>query len=233
MLCCSDWCPKYNDCAKAIGNQEYTNRLEQVESLYNYGSCSIQYVNDKVITKEDYVCGPTSNYAMFVPKCNPDYNKAIEKFKEIKEMPTVPTCPNCGCTRLYFRYKMSTLIGFTQIVNNGELEACDPNWHTSFYTCTKCGHNFSIKERYGKIESIDDEGPSQEVPTIDTPITVPDGTGIEDCTISLDECNVKGIEIKYHQELFDDLCKEVEKVKKQLEQLNTDIKDIKRKNMLF
>ena len=100
-------------------------------------------------------------------------------------------------------------------------------------TCTKCGHNFSVKEHCGKIESINDEGPSQKVPTIDTPITVPDGTEIEDCTISLDECNAKGIEIKYHQELFDDLCKEVENVKKQLEQLNIDIKDIKRKNILF
>lgn len=233
MLCCSDWCPKYKDCAKAIDNQEYTNRLEQVESLYNYGSCSIQYINGEVVTNEHYDCGPTSNYAMFVPKCNPDYDKAIEKMKEIKEMPTVPTCPNCGCTRLYFRYKMSTLMGFTQIVDNGKLETCDPNWHTSFYTCTKCGHNFSITERYGKIESVNDEGPSKEVPTINEPITVPDGTDIESCTISLNECNVKGTEIKSQQELFDDLCKEVEKIKKQLEQLNTDIKDTKRKNILY
>lgn len=235
MLCCSDWCPKYKDCARAYFNSESRNSFDQVESLYNYGSCSIQAGPDGPVINEHYVCGPTSNYGMFIPKMNNIYTEALNDCVETKkkEMPTVPTCPNCGCTRLYFRYKISTLMGFTQIINNGELEACDPNWHTSFYTCTKCGHNFSVKEHCGKIESINDEGPSQKVPTIDTPITVPDGTEIEDCTISLDECNAKGIEIKYHQELFDDLCKEVENVKKQLEQLNIDIKDIKRKNILF
>ena len=33
MLCCSDWCPKYKDCAKAIDNQEYTSVFKKLTTL--------------------------------------------------------------------------------------------------------------------------------------------------------------------------------------------------------
>ena len=84
MLCCSDCCPKYKDCALACINAEYKNRLDQVESLYTYGSCSIQYVNGEVKMNENYMCGPTSNYAMFIPKISPEYDKVFRKFKELQ-----------------------------------------------------------------------------------------------------------------------------------------------------
>ena len=224
MLCCSDWCPKYKDCAKAIDNQEYTNRLEQIESLYNYGSCSIQYVNDKVITKEDYVCGPTSNYAMFIPKYNPDYDKAIEKFKEIKEMPTVPTCPNCGCTRAYYRYTVSTLMGYTQIVDNGKIECCDPNWHTTFYTCTQCHHEFRVVERYGKIERIEDEGHEPDIMVVNAPITVKAGENAN-IMVKTSDMFKTNIEVDLHK-----LNEEIEKAKEQIKKLDS---DIRRKKMFY
>jgi len=84
MLCCSDCCPKYKDCARACINAEYKNRLDQVEGLYTYGSCSIQYVNGEVKLNEHYICGPTSNYAMFIPKISPEYDKVFKKFKELQ-----------------------------------------------------------------------------------------------------------------------------------------------------
>lgn len=84
MLCCSNCCPKYKDCARAYINAEYKNRLDQVENLYTYGSCSIQYVNGEIKMKENYMCGPTSNYAMFIPKISPEYDKVFKKFKELQ-----------------------------------------------------------------------------------------------------------------------------------------------------
>ena len=84
MLCCSDCCPKYKECARACINVEYKNRLDQVENLYTYGSCSIQYVNGEVEMKENYMCGPTSNYAMFVPII-PEYDEIFRKFKDLNK----------------------------------------------------------------------------------------------------------------------------------------------------
>ena len=84
MLCCSDCCPKYKECALACINVEYKNRLDQVENLYTYGSCSIQYVDGEVKMKENYMCGPTSNYAMFVPII-PEYDKIFRKFKDLNK----------------------------------------------------------------------------------------------------------------------------------------------------
>ena len=84
MLCCSDCCPKYKECALACINVEYKNRLDQVENLYTYGSCSIQYVNGEVEMKENYMCGPTSNYAMFVPII-PEYDEIFRKFKDLNK----------------------------------------------------------------------------------------------------------------------------------------------------
>ena len=80
MLCCSDYCPKYKECALACINVEYKNRLDQVENLYTYGSCSIQYVDGEVKMKENYMCGPTSKYAMFVPII-PEYDKVFKKIE--------------------------------------------------------------------------------------------------------------------------------------------------------
>ena len=65
-------------------NVEYKNRLDQVENLYTYGSCSIQYVDGEVQMKENYMCGPTSNYAMFVPII-PEYDKVFKKFKDLNK----------------------------------------------------------------------------------------------------------------------------------------------------
>ena len=84
MLCCSDYCPKYKECALACINVEYKNRLDQVENLYTYGSCSIQYVDGEVKMKENYMCGPTSNYAMFV-SIIPEYDKVFRKFKDLNK----------------------------------------------------------------------------------------------------------------------------------------------------
>ena len=66
-------------------------------------------------------------------------------------------CPNCGANDAYYRYAVSTLLGFTPIVKDGAFIMNDPNITTTKYTCCKCGHDFSVREQYGKILDISDD----------------------------------------------------------------------------
>lgn len=65
MLCCSAGCARYKECGRAIINS--SDRSDQVEDLYSYGSCSISWKDGKIVTTEDYLCGPKKNYPMFTP----------------------------------------------------------------------------------------------------------------------------------------------------------------------
>lgn len=64
MLCCSAGCARYKECGRAIINS--SDRSAQVEDLYSYGSCSISWKDGKIVTTEDYLCGPKKNYPMFM-----------------------------------------------------------------------------------------------------------------------------------------------------------------------
>ena len=65
MLCCSD-CTRARKCMRAVCNNE-DDATQPVENWLNYGSCSIQWKDGKVVKEENYVCGPQGNWSMFKP----------------------------------------------------------------------------------------------------------------------------------------------------------------------
>lgn len=69
MLCCSSHCERYNDCARAMIHN--VSKEEQIENLYSYGSCSIQWVDGEIVKNENYICGPAGNWSMFIKWINP------------------------------------------------------------------------------------------------------------------------------------------------------------------
>ena len=133
-------------------------------------------------------------------------------------MNIIPKCPNCSCTRVQFLYKTSTLMGYAQIINNGEVESRDPNWHTSYYTCCECHHRFHIRERYGEIEEIEDDGTTEVVPIADIPISVTGETSTDTLTINVS--NEYKNQIKYQWELdIEELQHKVKEIQTELDQL--------------
>jgi len=67
-------------------------------------------------------------------------------------------CPNCGGTSFLYKYSTSTLLAGTTTIENGKVEYHDPNWHTSYYTCTNCHHKISVQEKAGTAPVIEDHG---------------------------------------------------------------------------
>ena len=111
-------------------------------------------------------------------------------------MINISQCPNCGSTTVEYRYSTSTLMGYSQIIKDGEWQSCDPNWHTSYYTCCECHHKFRIREQYGEIVDITDDGKEQEIPIIKAPLTVESSTYTSTETETLYIPNVSGTEVK-------------------------------------
>ena len=75
MVCCSYSCPRYQECAISL----YNNKNEEpqyAQDWFSFGSCAIQWKENKAVIDEHYACGPGGNWAMFKP---------IEK-EEDKEM---------------------------------------------------------------------------------------------------------------------------------------------------
>ena len=133
-------------------------------------------------------------------------------------MNIIPQCPNCGCTRVQYNYSTSTLMGYTKIIDNGKLESCDPNWHTSYYTCCKCSHKFHISERYGRVEEIKDDGPVPQVPISNIPLNASEGTS----TISIKEIPETEIKFKWQIDI-EDLQRQMKEVKEALERLEVNM----------
>ena len=139
-------------------------------------------------------------------------------------MTSIPQCPNCGSTTVEYRYSTSTLMGYSQIIKDGEWQNCDPNWHTSYYTCCKCHHRFHIREQYGKIVDVTDEGQEQEIPIIEMPLTVSNDTYTSIETETLYIPNVSGTEVKYQWQIdIEDLQRQMKEVKEALERLEVNM----------
>ena len=134
----------------------------------------------------------------------------------------IPQCPNCGGTRVQYRYSMSTTMGFVPVIDNGILEDCDPNYHTSFYTCCKCHHNFYIREQYGKVIDVVDEGEIKEIPIEKMPISVSDNiTAATASTLTINtDKNENEAQIKYQWQIdIEDLQRQMKEVKEALQRL--------------
>ena len=134
----------------------------------------------------------------------------------------IPQCPHCGGTRVQYKHSMSTAMGFVQIINNGVWEDCDPNYHTSFYFCCKCHHNFYIREQYGKVVDVVDEGETKEIPIESTPINVSDNTTeITASTLTINTGkNANDIQMKYQWQIdIEDLQRQMKEVKEALQRL--------------
>ena len=139
-------------------------------------------------------------------------------------MTSIPQCPNCGSTTVEYKYSTSTLMGYSQIIKDGEWQNCDPNWHTSHYTCCKCHHRFHIREQYGKIVDVTDEGQEQEIPIIEMPLTVSNDTYTSIETETLYIPNVSGTEVKYQWQIdIEDLQRQMKEVKEALERLEVNM----------
>ena len=72
MLCCSTNCEKYETCGRAVGHGKTLSStskiLDTVESLLYWGSVSYGLDKDgNVDIKENYVCGPSGNWGMYIP----------------------------------------------------------------------------------------------------------------------------------------------------------------------
>jgi len=137
----------------------------------------------------------------------------------------IPQCPHCGGTRLQYRYSTSTAMGFTQIIDNGVWEDCDPNYYTSFYICCKCHHNFYIREQYGKVIDVVDEGEIKQVPIEKMPISVNDNTTVTASTLAINtNKNATEAEIKYQGQIdIEDLQRQMKEVKAALERLEVNM----------
>ena len=134
----------------------------------------------------------------------------------------IPQCPNCGSTTVEYRYSTSTLMGYSQIIKDGEWQNCDPNWHTSHYTCCKCHHRFYIREQYGKIVDVTDDGEEATVPVLKVPINKPDSSSITSATIKVD--NNISTKIKYQWQIdIEDLQRQMKEVKEALERLEVNM----------
>ena len=132
----------------------------------------------------------------------------------------IPQCPNCGSTTVEYRYSTSTLMGYSQIIKDGEWQNCDPNWHTSYYTCCECHHKFHMRRQYGKIVDVIDEGQEQKIPIVEMPLTVSDDTYT---TAPIDTLYVSGTtetEVKYQWQIdIEDLQRQMKEVKEALQRL--------------
>jgi DNA-directed RNA polymerase subunit RPC12/RpoP len=162
MLCCSDNCPKYKDCALACINADETNKFAQAENWYSHGSCSIQYVNGKVEMKEHYDCGPTSNYAMFVPYIRkPEIDLSNCKCHQITMDELLEDnlirCPHCGESYYAENYSVTTALAWTPVFKNGMLINENPNTTVPDRTCGACGKPFSYSSqstaKYNKMSA--------------------------------------------------------------------------------
>ena len=72
MLCCSTNCEKYETCGRAVGHGKTlsltSNMWDIVEPLLYWGSASYGLDKDgNVDIKENYVCGPSGNWGMYIP----------------------------------------------------------------------------------------------------------------------------------------------------------------------
>ena len=63
MACCSSQCKRARKCANYIGNPRETDRCENVEDYYWYGSGSISSEG----CTEHWWCGQHGNWGMFTP----------------------------------------------------------------------------------------------------------------------------------------------------------------------
>ena len=138
----------------------------------------------------------------------------------------IPQCPHCGGTRVQYRYSTSTAMGFAQIIDNGVWEDCDPNYHTSFYICCKCHHNFYIREQYGKVIDVVDEGEIKQVPIEKMPISVNDNTtAVAGSTLTINtDKTANEVQIKYQWQIdIEDLQRQMKEVKEALQRLEVNM----------
>ena len=137
-------------------------------------------------------------------------------------MNTIPKCPNCDSTTVQYRYATSTLMGYSQIIKDGEWQGSDPNWHTSHYICCECHHKFYIREQYGKIVDVIDDGEEAVVPVLKVPINKPDSSSITSATIKVD--NNVSTRIKYQWQVdIEELQRQMKEVKEALERLEVNM----------
>ena len=67
-------------------------------------------------------------------------------------------CPNCGSTSFMYLHSMSTALYSPTYIEDGEIIHHDPNWHTDYYTCTKCHHKLSVQNHEGSEPKVEDLG---------------------------------------------------------------------------
>ena len=102
-------------------------------------------------------------------------------------------CPNCGASHYEQGFSMTTAMYYPPIYKDGVNTNPDGNITSTTCRCLVCKHNFVIKEQYGEVIDIYDQGLKEEPKTIYEDISVSTGSG--DKVMSADSLKIESTEI--------------------------------------